>query len=89
MPVYAFSDPSLTVDRLRAFVSQGVVRDVRLIGFDGGFRLLVNLKRGPLWLHTEKSQQPRLFSRAETAFKLILDVGLKDVEEVVLSGWKP
>ena len=61
-PHLASSDPSLTVDRLRAFVSQGVVNQVHLVGVDNGFALLVHLRTGPLWLHTEKSQQRRVLA---------------------------
>ncbi|MCB1940027.1 MAG: hypothetical protein KDE64_12630 [Rhodocyclaceae bacterium] len=83
------SDSSVTVDRFRAFVTQGVVLQVQLIGGKGGFRLLLNLKRGNYWLHTEKSQQPRVFSKAETAFKVVRDAGLKEIDHVELSGWVP
>jgi hypothetical protein len=87
-PHLASSDPSLTVDRLRAFVSQGVVNQVHLVGVDNGFALLVHLRTGPLWLHTEKSQQRRVFSRVETALRLLADAGVKYVDRVDLTGWK-
>lgn len=84
---HASSDPGLTVDRLRAFVSQGAVFQVRMIGVKRGFSLLVHLRTGLFWLHTEKSKKPRVFSRADTAFRLLKDVGLRDVAAVDLSGW--
>jgi hypothetical protein len=86
---HAASDPSLTVDRFRAFASQGAVFSVRLVGLAGGFGVLVQLKTGVFWLHTEKSQKRRVFSRAETAFKLVKEVGMKELAGVDLAGWVP
>lgn len=88
-PKYASSDPGLTVDRLRAFVAQGAVFQVRLVGVGRGFALLVYLKTGPVWLHTEKSQQRRIFGRADTAFRVVRDVGLKELTGVDLGEWSP
>ena len=85
-PNLATSDPSFTVDRLRAFASQGMVHQVHLVATKGGFMLLVHLQTGPFWLHTEKSQQPRVFVRAETAFKLLVSLGIRTVERVDLTG---
>lgn len=86
-PNLATSDPSFTVDRLRAFASQGMVQQVHLVAVEGGFSLLVHLQTGPHWLYTEKSQLRRVFVRAETAFKLLTSLGLRSVERVDLTSW--
>ena len=74
----------LPIEGARALAQAGVIKHVRLAASGEGFNVEINRN----FIVATRKNEPRIFSKADTALSWLNELGVTKIHEVDLSNWR-
>ena len=74
----------LQIEGVRALADAGAISHVRVVASAGGLTVEINKK----FLVATRLKQTRVFSKSDTLFGWLKELGITRIDEVDLIGWK-